>query len=68
MEHNVRTAIQESGSKAAVEKIQDIDRFIHYGIARIPALVIDEKVYAQGKVLSVNDVKNIIEQKVEFIK
>ncbi len=68
LEHNVRTAIREIDDSATVEKVEDIEEFIRYGIARIPALVINESVFSQGKVLSVNDVKDIIEQKVEFRK
>ncbi|GAB4328355.1 MAG: hypothetical protein Kow0037_02580 [Calditrichia bacterium] len=52
LEENVRQAVRENRFEANIEKIEGIDQFIFYGIARIPALVINEQVVAQGMVLS----------------
>ncbi|MBN1363459.1 MAG: thioredoxin family protein [Syntrophaceae bacterium] len=68
LENNVHRAIREINDRATVEKVENIDEFIRYGIARIPALVINESVFSQGKVLSVNDLKKIIEQNATILK
>lgn len=62
LENNVNAALRESNTVATVEKVVDIDRFIHYGIIRIPALVIDEEIVLQGAVLPVADIKKVFEK------
>jgi small redox-active disulfide protein 2 len=47
-----------------VEKITDINEFARMGVFMTPGLVIDDEVIAVGKVLSVDDVKKIIEKRV----
>ncbi len=60
LEANVRTAISEAGIDASVEKVEDLQKIMEYGVMSTPALVIDEKVVAKGKVLSVGDIKKFI--------
>lgn len=60
LEANVRTAISEAGVDASVEKVEDLQKIMEYGVMSTPALVIDEKVVAKGKVLSVGDIKKLI--------
>ncbi|KAF0091736.1 MAG: small redox-active disulfide protein 2 [Fusobacteria bacterium] len=60
LEANVRTAINEAGVEASVEKVEDLQKIMEYGVMSTPALVVDEKVVAKGKVLSVGDIKKLI--------
>ncbi len=49
---NVEEALKESDIKATLEKVEDINKLIDYGIMITPALAIDEDVKSVGKVLS----------------
>lgn len=60
LEANVRTAISEAGFDASVEKVEDLQKIMEYGVMSTPALVVDEKVVAKGKVLSVGDIKKFL--------
>ncbi len=60
LEANVRTAVSEAGVEASVEKVEDLQKIMEYGVMSTPALVIDEKVVAKGKVLSVGDIKKFL--------
>ena len=44
----------------SIEQIADFTEIASYGIMSTPALVIDEKVVSFGKVLTIEEVKNII--------
>ena len=57
---NVETALRESQIKAALEKVEDINQIIDYGVMMTPALVIDENVKSVGKVLSPKDIIKLI--------
>lgn len=60
LDANVRTAISEAGIDASVEKVEDLQKIMEYGVMSTPALVIDEKVVSKGKVLSVGDIKKLL--------
>jgi len=61
LEGNTRKAVEEFGIGAEVVKVDDITKLIEYNIIRPPALVIDEKVVSSGKVLTVDEIRKIIE-------
>lgn len=61
LEDNARIAISETGLEATVEKVTDLNRIMDYGVMITPALVIDEKVVANG-LRSVDDIKNLLKQ------
>lgn len=44
-------AVKASGVEASIEKVTEINQIMDYGVMMTPALVIDEKVVASGKVL-----------------
>lgn len=44
-----KKAIEEAGVNAELEKVEDIDGIMSYGVMMTPALVIDEKVVSSGK-------------------
>ena len=43
-------AVTESGLDITLEKVEDVQAFVGYGIMMTPALVIDEEVKASGRV------------------
>jgi small redox-active disulfide protein 2 len=57
LEQNVQDALKQMGLTASVEKVEDFKTIAAYGVLRTPGLVIDEKLIASGKVLSVEQIK-----------
>jgi small redox-active disulfide protein 2 len=62
LEKTVYNALAEMDFSANVEKVEDIQKIMGYGIMRTPGLVIDEKVVLSGKVPSVKEVIELIEK------
>jgi small redox-active disulfide protein 2 len=60
LEQTTNEAIQELGVDAQITKEEDIIKIMSYGVMRTPGLVINGKVVASGKLLSVNEIKNLI--------
>lgn len=60
LEKNVRTAVTEMKLQASIEKIEDIQKIMEYGVMSTPALVIDEKVVSAGKKLSLTEIENLL--------
>jgi small redox-active disulfide protein 2 len=60
LERATRSAIAEMGMDAQIEKVEDIQKIMAYGVMRTPALVIDEKVALYGHVPSIKELKEII--------
>jgi len=57
LEGNARKALAESGKKADVVKVTEIDKIIEYGVMSTPAIVIDGEVKAYGKVSTTEEIK-----------
>jgi len=57
LEENVRKALAESGKKAEVVKVTEIDKIIGYGVMSTPAIVVDGEVKAYGKVSTPEEIK-----------
>jgi small redox-active disulfide protein 2 len=57
---NTKTAVEESGVDAIVEKVEDIKEIMKFNILMTPALVIDGEVKAAGRSLSPDDIKKLI--------
>ena len=53
---NAKQAVKEMGLSVEVEYITDMQKVMEYGVMRMPALVVNEKVVAMGKVLKAADV------------
>ena len=60
LEDTVRLAVKETGSDAEIEHVKDIKKIMSYGVMTTPALVIDGKVKAAGKLPSLADIKQMI--------
>ncbi len=62
LEENARAAAQEAAIEADIQKVTSLDEIMDYGVMITPALVIDEKVVASGKVSSVQEIMAFIKQ------
>ena len=57
---NVKATVQAMGLNAAVEYIKDMEKVMAYGVMRMPAIVVNEKVVSMGKVLKAADVEKLL--------
>ena len=57
---DTKEAVENKGVDAEIEYITDIEKIMSYGIMSTPALVIDEKVVATGRVLKTKDIEKMI--------
>jgi len=64
LEKTTIEAIQELGIDAQITKEEDIIKIMSYGEMRTPGLVINGKLVASGKLLSVYETKNLITEKI----
>ncbi len=60
LEANVRKALVMLGKDAEVIDVTDIQQIMAYGVMATPALVIDGKVIATGRVLSPEEARKAI--------
>ena len=59
LEENARKAVQELGLKdVKIEHIYEIEKIIEYGVMSTPAIVIDEKVKAAGRIPDIEEIKS----------
>jgi len=54
-------AVKELGVVATVEKVQEIQKIMAYGVMRTPALVINEKVKSSGRIPGKDEIKKFIQ-------
>ncbi len=57
---NVIQAVGDVNAEYEIEKIEDIVEIVGFGVMSTPALAIDGKVVAVGKVLSVKEIKKFL--------
>ncbi|MGN0786732.1 MAG: thioredoxin family protein [Christensenellales bacterium] len=62
---NAKEAVKTMKLSVEVEYITDMQKVMEYGVMSMPALVVNEKVVSQGKVLKVNEVLALL-QKLEY--
>lgn len=53
-------AVEKSGVKATVTKVEDIVEIMQSGVMTTPALIIDGKIVVKGKVPSVNEISALL--------
>lgn len=63
LEKVTRNAVEEMKLDATVEKVEDIQAIMEYAVMRTPALVIDEQVVLSGQVPKMDQIKDILTQK-----
>ncbi len=57
---NTKEAVKAMGLPLEVEYITDMQRVMEYGVMSMPALVVNEKVVSQGKVLKAAEVEKLL--------
>jgi len=57
---NAEAAVKELGLDFEVEKVTDINEIMNFGVMMTPALAVDGQVKAVGKVLSSDEIKNML--------
>ena len=57
---NAKEAVKNMGISVEVEYITDLPKVMEYGVMSMPALVVNEKVVAMGKVLKPSDIEKIL--------
>ena len=60
LERRTMEALAALNIQANMEKVEDLDRIVSYGILRTPGLVIDEKIVWQGGLPTVEKIKEMI--------
>jgi len=60
LEKNTKEAVEVLGISATIEKVEDIQEIMAYGIMRTPGLVVDGKVVLSGKVAGVEEIKKLL--------
>jgi small redox-active disulfide protein 2 len=53
-------AARQLGLSYELEKVEDLDRILKYGVMMTPALVVDGEVKVFGRVPSVTEVKSLL--------
>ncbi len=57
---NTEKAARELGIECEIEKVEDINRILEFGVMVTPALVINGEVKTAGKVCSVEEIKELL--------
>lgn len=57
---NTKEAVKAMGLSVEVEYITDMQKVAEYGVMSMPAIVVNEKVVSQGKVLKADDVVKLL--------
>lgn len=58
LEVNVKKAVEGLGLKdVQIEHVYEIDKIVGYGVMSTPAIVIDEKVKAAGRIPDIEEIK-----------
>ena len=60
---NAKEAVRAMGLSVEVKYITDMQKIMEYGVMSMPALVVNEKVVSQGKVLKAADVEKLLSRK-----
>lgn len=57
---NAEAAVKQMGLDAEIEKVEDIQEIIKFGVMMTPALAVDGKVKIVGKVASADEIKKLL--------
>lgn len=61
LEKNAQMAVHQLGIQAEVVKISDIREITKFGVMMTPGLAIDDEVKSTGKVLSVEEIRDLLQ-------
>ena len=57
---NAQAAVKALGLNVEVEYVTDMEQVMAYGVMRMPAIVVNERVVSMGKVLSAAEVEKLL--------
>ncbi|MFH1256405.1 MAG: thioredoxin family protein [Candidatus Diapherotrites archaeon] len=57
LEANARKALEETGKKAEIVKVTDINKIIEAGVMATPALAVDRKIVCSGRIPTTDEIK-----------
>jgi small redox-active disulfide protein 2 len=57
---SAEAAVKDSGGEFEIEKVTEINEIMKFGVMMTPALAIDGRVKAVGKVLSPDEIKSML--------
>jgi len=60
LEKVTKEAVEELKLDATIEKVEDIQKIVEYGVMFTPALVVDGEVVVKGRVPKLDEVKSIL--------
>lgn len=60
LQDNVETALKELGIEAEVQKIEDINKIIEFGVMTTPALAVDGEVKLVGRVATPQEIIEVL--------
>jgi small redox-active disulfide protein 2 len=60
LERRVHEAVEQAGSNASIEKIEDMQKIMQYNVMSMPALVIDGEVEVAGQAPSVKELTDLL--------
>ena len=60
LKENVEAALKELGVEADVQKVEDINEIVAFGVMSTPALVVDGEVKIVGKVASPQEIMDVL--------
>lgn len=58
---NAEDAVKALDVEATIEKVEQIQKIMKFGVMTTPALVVDGTVRSAGKVLSAEEIKKLLE-------
>jgi len=60
LEANTIEAVKQLNLQAEIIKITDIEEIMSYDVLSTPCLIVDQTIVLQGKVASIEEIKNIL--------
>lgn len=61
LEKNAQLAVHQLGLQCEIVKVSDIQEIMKFGVMLTPALAIDGEVKSTGKVLPVDEIRQLLE-------
>lgn len=59
--NNAKEAVGKTGKFAQIEKVEDLQKIMAYGVMSTPGLVVNGEVKSTGKLLSVDEIVAVLE-------
>lgn len=62
LKHNLNNALAELGRKADYEEVTDVHKLMGFDVAELPALLVDDNVVVSGRVMTTQQIKDVLVQ------